>query len=338
MTNPQHLITRIGHWLLVFLPLLASCSLRGGLAAESTATPLPASPTSSATRPPAPSPTATLAQPTATPAPTSTLAPLFAPVDPTASPAGPPPAHFLLVGRPVPPHASLSVVASYRYGSTNERRYDTHHGVEFANPANTQLLAVAPGTVLWAGDDLAAAYGPSPNFYGFLVVLQLDETWQGHAVYALYGHMLAVAVAPGQAVETGDLVGYVGQSGVALGPHLHLEVRLDNPMDYDSTRNPELWLRPLPGTGLLAGRVLDSRGRPVRDARVNIACEDGKRRFADTYHDDTVTPDDVFQENFAIGDVPVGECELSVAFVGGTVKEPALVNEGELTLVEFIEP
>jgi hypothetical protein len=255
------------------------------------------------------------------------------PADPTAPSEVASLEHFFLIGRPVPPHASLSAVASYRYGSTNQGRYDTHHGVEFANPANTQLIAVAPGRVLWAGDDTATAYGPSRDFYGNLVVLQLGQAWQGHTVYALYGHMLAVDVAPGQPVDTGDVVGWVGQSGVALGPHLHLEVRLDNPTDYNSTRNPEMWLQPLPGTGLIAGQVLDSRGEPVRDARVTIKCADGKQRFADTYHDDSVTPDDELQENFAIGDVPAGWCELSVDFLEGTTKKQVTANDGALTFV-----
>jgi murein DD-endopeptidase MepM/ murein hydrolase activator NlpD len=263
---------------------------------------------------------------TPTPAPTFTPTPDFSQ------------GHFLFVGRPVPPHASFTVVASYRYGSTNQGRYETHHGVEFANPANTQLLAVAPGTVQWAGDDIGIRYGPAKNFYGNLVVLQLDETWQGHRVYALYGHMLAVNVAPGQHVETGDVVGWVGQTGVALGPHLHQEVRLDNPTDYDSTRNPELWMKPLPGTGTLAGRVIDRRGRFIRDARVEIACADGKERYAYTYHDDTVTPDDDLQENFAYGDLPVGDCTLSTDFVEGTVKQTVTMNDGRLTVVELQEP
>jgi len=241
--------------------------------------------------------------------------------------------HFLLAGRPAPPHASNSVVASYRYGSTNEGRYDTHHGVEFTNPANTQLVAVAPATVFWAGDDAEHEFGAYKNFYGNLVVLRLDEAWRGHAVYVLYGHLLAVSVRTGQKVEAGDVLGHVGQSGIARGPHLHLEVRLDRPLDYGSTRNPELWLAPLPGTGAIAGQVLDSRARPIPNARVDIDCADGKFRFADTYHDDSVTLDEDYQENFAVGDVPVGWCELTVDYVSGTEKRLALVNEGATTFV-----
>ena len=68
-------------------------------------------------------------------------------------------------------------------------------------------------------------------------------------------------------------------------------------------------------------------------ARVDIDCSDGKFRFADTYHDKTVTPDDDLRENFAIGDVPAGWCQLSVDFRSGTVKKLVTVNDGGLTFV-----
>ena len=146
---------RIGHRLLVTVLLvtvhliLVGCSLRGGLAAESSPTPAPTeTPVDAPTETLAATATATPIPPTVAPTITLTAAPSTTPTpDPSLG-------HFLLVGRPVPPHASFTVVASYRYGSTNEHRYETHHGVEFANPANTQLIAAAPGTVQWAGDDI----------------------------------------------------------------------------------------------------------------------------------------------------------------------------------------
>lgn len=325
--------------------LVAACSLQGGLEPLPTLMPMP--PTVAASSTPLATATATLAPTPAPPAASPTEAPRAVPavadgtpatVGDLADPALPSEDaqsldHFLFVGRPVPPHASVIPAASYRYGSTYEGRYDTHHGVEFENPAGTQLIAVAPATVFWAGDDSATVFGTFPNFYGNLVVLRLDEHWQGHTVYALYGHMLAVSAEAGQTVTTGDLLGYIGSSGIARGPHLHLEARLDNPTDYNSTRNPELWLAPLPGTGIIAGRVIDSRGKPIPDARVDIKCADGRFRFADTYHDDTVTPDDNYHENFALGDVPAGLCQLSVDYISGTVKRLVTVNGAATTFI-----
>ena len=59
--------------------------------------------------------------------------------------------------------------------------------------------------------------------YGREVVLD-----HGHDVLTIYGHLSAMAVLPGQHVMRGQVIGYVGQSGRATGPHLHYEVRVHN--------------------------------------------------------------------------------------------------------------
>jgi murein DD-endopeptidase MepM/ murein hydrolase activator NlpD len=50
----------------------------------------------------------------------------------------------------------------------------------------------------------------------------------GHDLLTLYGHLSAIAVVPGQHVSRGQIIGYVGESGRATGPHLHYEVRVHN--------------------------------------------------------------------------------------------------------------
>ncbi len=50
----------------------------------------------------------------------------------------------------------------------------------------------------------------------------------GHDLLTVYGHLSAIAVVPGQHVTRGQVIGYVGQSGRATGPHLHYEVRVHN--------------------------------------------------------------------------------------------------------------
>jgi murein DD-endopeptidase MepM/ murein hydrolase activator NlpD len=54
------------------------------------------------------------------------------------------------------------------------------------------------------------------------------ELNHGHDLLTLYGHLSAMAVVPGQHVTRGQVIGYVGQSGRATGPHLHYEVRVHN--------------------------------------------------------------------------------------------------------------
>ena len=164
-----------------------------------------------------------------------------------------------------PTRAIGFIASTYRYGSVGiGQAFAPHHGADFSAPSGTPIHAVASGTIYWAGNDLEKQFGPQLNFYGNLVVIQLAQTWNGHTIYALYGHMSRVDVQTGQAINAGDVVGAIGATGVALGPHAHLEAREDAPESYWDTRNPELWLEPLAGTGTLALRVTNTPGSICR--------------------------------------------------------------------------
>ena len=89
-----------------------------------------------------------------------------------------------------------------------------HTGVDIDAPYGTPVRAAGDGDV--TGAEMGAGYGRA-------VVLD-----HGHDVLTLYGHLSAIAVVPGQHVTRGQVIGYVGQSGRATGPHLHYEVRLHN--------------------------------------------------------------------------------------------------------------
>jgi murein DD-endopeptidase MepM/ murein hydrolase activator NlpD len=89
-----------------------------------------------------------------------------------------------------------------------------HSGIDISAPDGTPVRATADGDV----SDAAMGAG-----YGREVVLN-----HGHDVMTVYGHLSAIAVLPGQHVNRGQVIGYVGQSGRATGPHLHYEVRVHN--------------------------------------------------------------------------------------------------------------
>jgi murein DD-endopeptidase MepM/ murein hydrolase activator NlpD len=305
-----------------------------------------ATPTPTYTSTPTPTPTWT---PTVTPTPTLTPTPSRTPTPtPTPTVATPTPAPasaHLWLEKPIGPEAEGDRYPGtwFPYGATGGGRYHLHHGVDYMNPAGTPVLAAAPGTVIVAGDDLETVYGKKPDFYGNLVVQELDQRFQDQPVYVLYGHMLETSVEVGQHLAPGDIVGLVGMTGVAIGNHLHLEVRLGT-NEYATTRNPVLWLQPEQGQGIIAGLVLDAQGQPVPEVPVTFfrAAEPDKWwRQIQTYGntdketDDPilVNPDDQLGENFALGYVPAGDYLVKVKIGEKTYVQPATVEAGEIAFV-----
>ena len=203
------------------------------------------------------------------------------------------------------------VARTYPYGST-AGGLQIHLGVDLENPTGTNIIAAAAGVVYYAGDDTGTQFGPTNTYYGNLVVIQhAFKSPDGKPVFSLYGHMQRVDVQTGQMVKKGDSLGIVGSTGVAFGPHLHFEVRLGDPNSFHSTRNPELWIFPFRKYGTLVGRVIDASGAVLFNAPVQVKSVD-ITRYAFSYADTTVNSDDVFGENFVIGDLPANYYEVSV--------------------------
>jgi murein DD-endopeptidase MepM/ murein hydrolase activator NlpD len=87
-----------------------------------------------------------------------------------------------------------------------------HLGVDFAAPAGTPVRAIAAGVVQWAGSK-----------GGFGNPVELDH---GGELVSAYSHLQAIepAVKVGDRVARGQLLGWVGQTGLATGPHLHFAI------------------------------------------------------------------------------------------------------------------
>ena len=91
-----------------------------------------------------------------------------------------------------------------------------HKGIDFAAPTGTPIQAAADGTIQFAGWQ---------NGYGNFIVV---KHW---GVYSTaYGHMSRIApgMRKGRKVSQGDIIGYVGSTGMSTGPHLHYEFRVNN--------------------------------------------------------------------------------------------------------------
>lgn len=88
-----------------------------------------------------------------------------------------------------------------------------HTGVDVREDFGTDVRATAAGRVVSAGT--AGGYG---------TMIEIDH---GHGLSTRYAHLSAVAVHDGQSVEKGEIIGQVGATGRATGPHLHYETRID---------------------------------------------------------------------------------------------------------------
>jgi len=103
-----------------------------------------------------------------------------------------------------------------------------HNGVDIAAPKGTPIVAPAPGRVALTHEDMFFA-GKT---------LMLDH---GHGLTSVYIHMSAITVRPGQRVERGQMIGRVGRTGRATGPHLHWGITL-----FRTHLDPALIAGPMP--------------------------------------------------------------------------------------------
>jgi len=230
----------------------------------------------------------------------------------------------------------------YPFGTNNRGNYLWHHGIDIQNPMGTYILAVADGMVVRSGPDDEIPFGPSLNFFGQALLIHHERAWNDLPVYTLYGHVSRALADEGQPVKQGDVVAEVGQGGVALGPHLHLEVRVGG-MNYGDARNPDLWVRPDPGYGVIAGRVIDARGYMVPQQPVFLHRAEEPDRFwreTFTYPDNVVKPDIGWGETFTFADIPVGGYVVKTYFDGRLYTRPITVTNQATTfvLIEGVAP
>ena len=98
-----------------------------------------------------------------------------------------------------------------------------HYGMDFTAPTGTEIYATGDGTI-----DLVKS---SRRGYGNKIVVN-----HGFGYKTLYAHLSGFNVKVGQKVKRGDVIGYVGNTGLSTAPHLHYEVHLNkkkvNPINY----------------------------------------------------------------------------------------------------------
>lgn len=124
----------------------------------------------------------------------------------------------------LPVAGPISSPFGYRVHPITRRRGSFHKGIDIAARRGTPVKAASDGTV-----QKARFYR---NGYGNLVVIQ-----HSNSMATYYGHLDKIKVTPGTVVSRGDVIGTVGSTGMATGPHLHFEVRRGT-----TALNPAEWL------------------------------------------------------------------------------------------------
>lgn len=99
-------------------------------------------------------------------------------------------------------------------GAARSQGLHGYNGVDLAAPHGREVLAAAPGVVIVSRDS-----GWNGG-YGKYIVVSHDNGTQ-----TLYAHLNGVIVHQGAVVSRGQIIGYVGSTGLSSGPHLHFEVR-----------------------------------------------------------------------------------------------------------------
>lgn len=126
----------------------------------------------------------------------------------------------------LPVHGDYTVTS--RFGQCGLRWAQCHTGVDLASPTVKPIVAASSGTVTTVADLGADSYGR------YIVITHPDgtETWYAHL------EEFAPAIRTSTSVTTGQLIGYMGNTGNSTGRHLHFEVRPTGGQPVD----PEPWL------------------------------------------------------------------------------------------------
>jgi len=227
-------------------------------------------------------------------------------------------------------------IADYRYGGVFFRPEVVHSGIDLPAEIGTPVQATGSGTVVWAGWGL---FNFAPNYkedpYGQAVAIRHDFGYKDQPLYTVYAHLSEVDVILGQTVKVGEILGKVGTTGYTTGPHLHFEVRV-GANDFFSTRNPELWLVPPEGWGMLAARIMDTYAHPLFGYEILIRSEATQRAWiVRTYGGLGANSDPYYNENLALSDLPAGSYLVNVPFAGVNRKLEIQIFPGQVSYFTF---
>jgi murein DD-endopeptidase MepM/ murein hydrolase activator NlpD len=236
--------------------------------------------------------------------------------------------------------------SEYTYGVKLEEFTLTHTGIDIRAQENAPVLAAGDGVVQWSGFGLNV-FGHEDDPYGYSVVIRHNFGYQGQALYTVYSHLSEVDVTSGDKVKVGEMIGKVGETGNATGPHLHFEVRLGENQLY-SIQNPLLWISPPIGTGILVGDIRTSYNIHIpypstneiysQGNRIKLINLETKEEFTFTTYGSTteVKSDPYYQENLVVPDLPAGQYEIQIKHYDEEFTQEIEIKSGEITYFKYI--
>ena len=242
--------------------------------------------------------------------------------------------HFYLTS-PLPFDFEDSPVQDYRYGYILPDTTTLHTGTDIKAPLHTPILAAGDGKVVFAGYGLLNGNNDKNDPYGLAVVVRHNLSFQNRTILTVYAHMEMTTVQKGDWVKAGDQIGNVGLTGATSGPHLHIEIRLEKSENEYEIQNPELWIVPPVGYGVIAGRVMTTGGALMGERPMWIkSIETGETWSMFTYSTRMIRVDPYYHENFLLSNLPAGKYEVSLYYFG-LKTQVVEIHPGTVTYFEF---
>jgi murein DD-endopeptidase MepM/ murein hydrolase activator NlpD len=242
--------------------------------------------------------------------------------------------HFYFV-RPVAADEVNWPLPDYRYGGSFFGT-NPHTGIDIVTPIGTPVTAAGAGQVSWTGYGLFQGTFDENDPYGLAIVILHDFGHNNKQLYTVYAHLSEIKVSKGQRVDTGDLIGLSGFTGFATAPHLHFEIR-NGTNNFINTYNPELWLSPPQGWGVIVGRVTTSFGELLHNQEVRVINLDKEQYwYAKTYSTElSINSDPYYKENFVLSDLPAGRYRILIPYAGSWFESFVQIYPGAVTYFNF---
>ena len=173
--------------------------------------------------------------------------------------------------------------ASPRFACPVDYTYISRYAMDGSHRGDD--LIAPKGTPVYAAQDGVVAEATFHYSYGNFVQLDHGQDAGGHSWTTLYGHMDDLAVQPGQAVKTGDLLGHVGSTGNSVGNHLHFEMLADGvlvqPRYFTAYRDGERAELTAEAAAEITTRLADAEARAQQaQEALRLAAEQAREQLA----------------------------------------------------------